>query len=39
MLSEVHPDERDEFQFDLHLSGAEGAAEGGSECGMCELRM
>ncbi len=37
MLFALHSDEGDEFQFDLHMSGPQGAAEGGSECGVCEL--
>lgn len=37
VLSEVHTDEGDEFQFDVHLSRAEGSVEGGAGDTVCEL--
>ena len=39
MLFEVHSDQGDEFQFDLYLSRAAGAVEGGSGGAVCELRV
>jgi len=39
VLFEVCTDERNEFQFNLYMSRAKGADEGGSGSGMCKLRM
>jgi hypothetical protein len=39
VLSPLHSDEGDEFQLDVHMSSSEGAVEGGSECGVCQLWM
>jgi len=37
VLSPLHSDEGDEFQLHMHMSSPEGAVEGGSECGVCQL--
>jgi hypothetical protein len=39
MLPPVYPDERDKLQLDVYLQGPEGAAEGGANDRVRELRM
>jgi hypothetical protein len=39
VLSTMYSDQGDELQLYLHLSSAESAAQGGSECGVCQLWM